>query len=167
MRQVFRIGILVSALLIAGAGCASRDWFRGKQGAESDQPKEGGQVSQVADGKVRNQVQTHHLQFGFDRWDLDNTAQTYLLVLVKKVREDPKLTVDLEGYADSVGSRDYNLWLSQKRVETVRRYLVERGVESARIRSARVGQVADGSTPEERAKNRRVTVKLMDGSNSN
>ena len=161
MRQVFRIGLLISGLLIAGAGCAAMDWLQGKLGDDSDQPKEGGQLSQVADGKVRNQVQTLQVQFGFDKADLDNGAQTALLLLTKKLRENPQLSVDLEGYTDSVGSRDYNLWLSKKRVEAVRHYLMVRGVESARIRSAAVGQLAASGTPEEQAKNRRVTVKLM------
>ncbi len=164
MRQVFRIGTLVSGLLIAGAGCASMDWFKGTQGSETDQPKEARRVSE-ADGKARNQVQTLQVQFGFDKADLDDAAQTALLVLTKKLRDNPKLTVDLEGYADSVGSRDYNLWLSQKRVKAVRQYLLQRGVEPARIRSAGVGQLADGGAAAERAKNRRVTVKLMIASN--
>lgn len=161
MRQVFRIGILVLGLLVAGAGCAAMDWVRDKLEVDSEQPNEAGQLSQVADGKVRNPVQTLHVQFGFDKADLDDAAQSTLLVLTKKLRENPKLTVDLEGYADSVGSRDYNLWLSQKRVQMVRRYLVARGVEAARIRSTGAGHIADGSTPQEQAKNRRVTVKLM------
>ena len=188
MRQVFRIGILVSALLIAVAGCASmekfgdkvgdkfRDTFRdmpAKQETESDQRREGGPVSDtsdqadnratapLADGKVRAQVQTLHVQFGSGKWDLDNSAQTFLLVLIKKLRENPKLSAYLEGYTDSVGSRDLNLQLSQKRVEVVRRYLVDRGVDPARVRSVGLGQLPDRGTPEEQAKNRRVTVKLM------
>jgi len=183
MRQVFRIGVLVSALLIAVTGCAAVDWVGDKfrdmaatpTEAETDQLKEGegGRVGDKSDemvshaaapspdGNARSQVQALHVQFASSRSDLNNTAQTSLLVLIKKLRENRKFSVDLEGYTDSVGSRDYNLQLSQKRVETVRRYLVERGVEPARIRSAGLGQLPDRGTPEEQAKNRRVTVKLM------
>lgn len=162
MRQVFRIGITVWTLLVFLAGCSAVDWFRQKMSASKETDSAGSSSAPApADGKVRGTVQTFNVQFGLNRWDLDNTAQTTLLVLTKKLRENPKLTVELEGYADSVGSHDYNLRLTQKRVEVVRRYLVDRGVEQARIQAAGVGQLPDGGTPDERAKNRRVTVKLM------
>ena len=182
MRQTLGIGIMLWALLVFLAGCAAIDWVHDKAVQIASQPhepdsspdREGGPGDTVspasavntptptpADGKARTQVQTLQVQFGFDKADLDNAAQTTLLLLTKKLRENPKLTVDLAGYTDSVGSRDYNLWLSQKRVEAVRGYLASRGVDPARIRSAGVGQLANGGTPEEQAKNRRVTVKLM------
>ena len=182
MRQALRIGIMLWTFLVFLAGCAAMDWVHDKAVEMASQPhepdsspsREGGPGDTLspaaavntpapssADGKARNAVQTVHVQFGFDKADLDNGAQTALLLLTKRLRENPKLTVDLAGYTDSVGSRDYNLSLSQKRVEAVRRYLASRGVDPARIRSAGVGQIAAGGTPEEQAKNRRVTVKLM------
>lgn len=114
-----------------------------------------------ANRRVRNEVETIHLQFGFDRWELNDTAQTSLQSMVKELRENPKLTVDLQGYTDSVGKRTYNLQLSQRRVETVRRYLVEQGVELPRINLIGLGPLPDNGNRGERAKNRRVTVKLM------
>ena len=168
MRQIFRIGTLVSALLIATAGCASVGWFGDRSGekeAESTQPREEERVSQRApvatDGKVPSQIGAVDVLFAFDRSDLNHTAQASLQALLTKLRENPKLSVELAGYADSAGARDYNLRLTQKRVEAVRRHLVDSGVAPARIRSAGLGQLPDRGTPEERAKNRRVTVKLM------
>lgn len=188
MRQAFRIGLMLWTLLIFVSGCAAIDWIHDKAVEITSQPhepdnspsREGGPgdtfsaatavntpapapapASAPAAANARGPVQTLHLQFGFDKADLDDAAQTALLLLTKKLRENPRLTVDLAGYADSVGSRDYNLWLSRKRVEAVRRYLVQRGVEQVRIRSAGVGQLADHGSPEEQAKNRRVTVKLI------
>jgi outer membrane protein OmpA-like peptidoglycan-associated protein len=174
------------ALLVFVSGCAAIDWAHDKAVKITSQPhepdssrdREGGPgdtfspatavntpapapAPAPAAANARGRVQTLHVQFGFDKADLDDAAQTTLLLLTKKLRDNPKLTVDLEGYADSVGSRDYNLWLSQKRVKAVRQYLVQRGVEPVRIRSAGVGQLADHGSPEEQAKNRRVTVKLM------
>jgi len=110
---------------------------------------------------ARDHVETLHVQFGFDRWDLNDGTQTALLSLVKELRENPKLIVDLEGYTDSVGSREYNVQLSQRRVEAVRRYLVDKGVELPRIHSIGLGQLPDRATPEEQARNRRVTLKLL------
>lgn len=110
---------------------------------------------------ARQPVETLHVQFAFDRWDLNDTAQTALLSLVRELRENPKLIVDLEGYTDSVGPREYNVQLSQRRVEAVRRYLVENGVELPRIQWIGLGQLPDRGQPEEQQKNRRVTLKLL------
>lgn len=108
---------------------------------------------------VRNLAETFQVQFGFDRWELSDSAQTTLLSLIKELRENPRLTVDLEGYADPVGTVGYNVALSQRRVEAVRRYLVEKGIELPRIHSVGLGPIADPGTPAEQK--RRVTVKLM------
>lgn len=166
MQQAWRIGILLSALLLVATGCAVTDWFSnlaGTQETELEREGKGGQVSataQEADGRP-SRLLTLDVQFGFDRWVLTEAAKNQLLALTKKLRDNPKLTVSLEGYADSVGTRDYNLHLSQKRVAAVRQYLVEKGVEPARIRSVGLGPLPDSGTPAAQTKNRRVRVKLM------
>jgi outer membrane protein OmpA-like peptidoglycan-associated protein len=108
---------------------------------------------------VRNLVETHQVKFGFDKWDLNDGAQTMLLAIIKEMKENPKLTVDLEGYADPVGSYPYNVGLSQRRVETVRRFLVEKGIELPRIHLVGLGPIMEKGTPNDQK--RRVNVKLM------
>ena len=107
----------------------------------------------------RNVVETVHVQFGFDRADLSDGAQTALLGIVKELKSNADLTVDLEGFTDPTGPRDYNVGLSQRRVESVRRYLIENGADLARIYSVGMGPLTAG--PSEHAKLRRVTVRLM------
>ena len=107
----------------------------------------------------RNLVEAVQVRFGFDRWELNDTAQTALLTLIKELRENPRLSVDLEGYADPKGTLGYNVALSQRRVEAVRRYLVDKGVALPRIHSVGLGPILDGGQPDEQK--RRVTVKLM------
>lgn len=163
MQQIFRIGVLMSFLLIAVAGCGSMEWLRGSSGskeakAESEEAR--GESAPVS-ANGRSQIEAVHVLFAFDRADLNKAAQADLVSLIGKLQENPRLTVELEGYADSVGARDYNLRLSQKRVEAVRRYLVEKGVQPTRIRLGGLGQLPDGGTPDEQQKNRRVTLKLL------
>lgn len=110
---------------------------------------------------ARDLAETLTVRFGFDQWDLNDTAQTALLSLVRELKENPKLTLELEGYTDSVGPREYNVQLSQRRVEAVRRYLVEKGVGLPRIHSIGFGALRDNGKPQEQEKNRRVTIKLM------
>ena len=107
----------------------------------------------------RDPVETLQVRFAFDAWDLNDTAQTSLASLVKELSENPRLTVDLEGYADPVGTYDYNVALSQRRVEAVRRFLVEKGIELPRIHSVGLGPITDRALPDE--KKRRVTLRLM------
>ncbi len=107
----------------------------------------------------RDLVEALQVRFAFDKWDLNDAAQTSLASLVKELRENPRLTVDLEGYADPVGTYDYNVALSQRRVEAVRRFLVEKGIELPRIHFVGLGPLADRGQPDEQK--RRVTLKLM------
>ncbi|HZF04337.1 MAG TPA: OmpA family protein [Patescibacteria group bacterium] len=107
----------------------------------------------------RNVVETLEVQFGFDRSDLSDGAQTALLGVVKELKTNADLTVDLEGYTDPTGTREYNVGLSQRRVESVRRYLIENGADLARINSIGMGPLVAANA--EHAKLRRVTVRLM------
>jgi outer membrane protein OmpA-like peptidoglycan-associated protein len=108
---------------------------------------------------ARNQVETYQVLFGFDKWDLNDNAQTTLVSIVKEMKENPNLTVDLQGYADPVGSYPYNVGLSQRRVESVRRFLVEKGIELPRINLIGLGPIAEKGTPN--AEKRKVTVRMM------
>jgi outer membrane protein OmpA-like peptidoglycan-associated protein len=108
---------------------------------------------------VRNQVENYQVLFGFDKWDLNDNAQTTLVSIIKEMKENPNLTVDLQGYADPVGSYPYNVGLSQRRVESVRRFLVEKGIELPRIHLIGLGPIAEKGTPN--AEKRKVTVKLL------
>jgi outer membrane protein OmpA-like peptidoglycan-associated protein len=99
------------------------------------------------------------VQFGFNRSELDDKAQTSLVTLVREMQQNPKLLVELEGYADPKGPREYNVQLSQRRVEAVRRYLVQNGIEVSRIHSIGLGPIDDPKMSD--AAKRRVTVKVM------
>jgi len=104
-------------------------------------------------------VETVNVQFGFNRSELDDGAQTTLVGLVKEMQANPGLTVELAGYTDMKGARDYNYSLSQRRVESVRRFLVEKGVQIGRIQAVGLGALSDRATPE--AQKRRVAAKLL------
>lgn len=70
----------------------------------------------------------------------------------------------IEGHTDSNGSDDFNIALSQKRTESVRAYLIEKGISSSRLTGVGMGEskpVATNTTSLGRAKNRRVELKTM------
>jgi outer membrane protein OmpA-like peptidoglycan-associated protein len=102
--------------------------------------------------------------FRFDKWELDDRGQTALLDIAKQLQDNPNLVVELEGYTDSVGAMPYNVQLSQRRSEAVRRFLVEKGIEMHRIHSIGLGDVkpsADNGTAKGREQNRRVMVRFF------
>jgi len=101
---------------------------------------------------------TFDVTFGFDRADLGDSAQTVLASVLKELQANPSLTVELMGYTDPQGTRDYNYQLSQRRAEAVRRFLVENGVQLSRVRLVGLGPIMDPAAPAE--KKRRVTVRL-------
>src|SRR5919201_6097100 len=94
-----------------------------------------------ANRRARNLVDSTDVFFGFDRWDLSDSAQTALLSIIKELQTNAQLTVDLQGYTDPVGKYEYNVGLSQRRVEAVRRFLVEKGVQLPRIYAVGIGPV--------------------------
>jgi outer membrane protein OmpA-like peptidoglycan-associated protein len=104
-------------------------------------------------------VDTVEIYVAFDKANLSDGAQTALVGVVKELQASPTLVVRLGGFTDSKGGRDYNYGLAQRRVEAVRRFLAEKGVELSRVQAIGMGPLDDRSIPEE--KKRRVTVTLM------
>ena len=100
--------------------------------------------------------------FASAKFDLLPSAQVKLNDIATALTEqDPDSTMVVEGHTDSQGGEEFNQQLSQRRAEAVRTYLVSRGIASDRITAEGMGlshPVADNSTPEGRANNRRVEI---------
>lgn len=109
----------------------------------------------------RKLAETIHVHFASGRADLSDAAQTALASLIKELAENPSLAVELEGYSDSRGTPEANLALSERRVAVVRRFLVKNGIELSRVSWIGMGELTDRGSATDRAKNRRVTVRLL------
>lgn len=75
------------------------------------------------------------------------------------------ITIELGGYTDNIGSDEANMVLSQDRVNSVKSFLVGKGLSEGRIAAVGYGEqfpVASNDTEEGRAKNRRVEVKITE-----
>jgi len=99
--------------------------------------------------------QVEELQLA-ERRKLDN--------IVAYVKADPSVReFFIDGHTDSVGTREVNLAVAQKRAEQVTNYLIKKGVPKEAITSRWHGErypIASNETPAGRAKNRRVTIRL-------
>lgn len=97
--------------------------------------------------------------FSPDSIELTDAAQTALLSVISEMEGHQTLTVELAGYTDARGAIDYNYALSQRRVDAVRKFLMDKGIQLARIQSASLGPIITAGMPD--AKKRRVTVRLL------
>ncbi len=81
------------------------------------------------------------------------------------LKKYPRLKVELQGHTDNTGADQYNRALSQRRAESVRTYLLEQGVNATQLTATGYGEsqpVADNTTAEGRAENRRVAMDVLD-----
>ena len=102
--------------------------------------------------------------FDFDKATLKPAGKAKLDDLVGKVKGINLEVIIAVGHTDSVGSDVYNQKLSVKRAESVKAYLVSKGIEKNRIYTEGKGEkqpVADNKTNEGRGKNRRVEIELV------
>ena len=99
--------------------------------------------------------------FATGKSELKAGASANLDKLAAFMTEYPQRTAAIEGYTDSNGSEEYNQDLSQRRADSVKGYLVGRGVDTGRLSSSGRGEnapVADNASPTGRQQNRRVEV---------
>jgi OOP family OmpA-OmpF porin len=102
--------------------------------------------------------------FDFDKSALKPEGRAKLDDLIGKIKGINLEVIIAVGHTDSVGSVKYNQKLSVKRSESVKAYLVSKGIEKNRVYTEGKGKsqpVADNKTSEGRAKNRRVEIEVV------
>ena len=96
---------------------------------------------------------------------LSEAAKTELDKLVRLLEDYKDRRLIVTGHTDATGTADYNLWLSEKRAESVKSHLVSQGIAENRFTIQGLGQtkpIAPNNTAEGRLKNRRVEVTIVD-----
>jgi OmpA-OmpF porin, OOP family len=102
--------------------------------------------------------------FDFDKAVIKPEGKSKLEDIANKVRGINLEVVIAIGHADSIGSDAYNQRLSVRRAESVKAYLVSKGIEPNRVYTEGKGEkqpVADNKTRDGRAKNRRVEIEVI------
>jgi outer membrane protein OmpA-like peptidoglycan-associated protein len=108
-------------------------------------------------------LEVSDILFEFDKWTIRPDGVPELNKWAAYFNENPQVTADIYGYADSTGPSEYNLNLSQKRAQAVVNYLASKGVDPKRLTAKGYGEsmpVAPNTTREGRQKNRRVELNL-------
>jgi len=122
----------------------------------------GVQVRRVGD--TITLVMPGNITFDVDQSAIKPSFTSVLDSVAVVVKEYNNTVVDVKGYTDSTGSFEHNQNLSEGRAESVARYLMNRGVNQARIRTTGYGPrnpVASNDTAQGRAQNRRVEIDLI------
>jgi OOP family OmpA-OmpF porin len=113
---------------------------------------------------ARQAVELESLRFEHGSTTLNAQAHERLSHLADLLRSTPQFRVALQGHSDSSGSADANYRLSRMRANKVKAALIELGVPENRITIQAYGDampLADNSTPEGRARNRRVALRVI------
>jgi OOP family OmpA-OmpF porin len=106
-------------------------------------------------------IELDNVNFGFDKYELTPKAKMNLDEHLRSLSSQSDRSILIKGYADSTGPEDYNQKLSERRAQAVYDYLTSRGINPERMKTFGYGEsqpVADNSTAQGRALNRRVEI---------
>jgi peptidoglycan-associated lipoprotein len=103
--------------------------------------------------------------FDFDKYNIRPDAVAVLEEDAQYLRDNPNMTVIIEGYADIRGIPAYNLRLAQRRADSTKAYLVQLGIDPMRIPTSSGGETEKfgaGTTEEGYQLNRRAHFTVME-----
>lgn len=113
--------------------------------------------------KKDTSIDIRSIYFDFDSAKLKRASEPTLVALAAFLNENPKAVFEIIGHTDLNGDADYNQTLSEERAESVRDWLVEHGIDKARLQSSGKGKsqpvVAKRGRPFDQ-QNRRTEFKL-------
>ncbi|WP_297693103.1 OmpA family protein [uncultured Eudoraea sp.] len=115
----------------------------------------------ITDGKIV----TNGIKFDSGKATLKLESMGVINEIVKLMTEHPEINFSVEGHTDSDGDAQFNIDLSEQRANTVINELVARGIDGKRMVAKGFGEdvpVADNTSPEGKANNRRVEFVKMD-----
>ena len=133
-----------------------------KQKREMEQATQGTGigVTQTADNQLKMDIPSD-ISFDSGRSEVKGDFSRVLDRFASSLRDNPNTDVRIVGHTDNTGSDAINNPLSVDRATSTRNYLTARGVSNARIRVEGQGSyqpIASNSTPDGRARNRRVEI---------
>ena len=102
--------------------------------------------------------------FEFNSIVINPDSKESLKMVAERLRKNSSYRIQIEGHTDEKGPEVYNQKLSERRANSVKKYLVKNGVKGSKIKTQGFGElnpIEDNSTEEGRSKNRRVEVKYF------
>lgn len=109
-----------------------------------------------------------NVNFEFNKYELLLSSEKDLMKLYSFLNKNQLIKIEIIGYTDNLGSKDYNLELSENRAKAVCDWLVIKGIAKERLNYKGCGKenpLFDNTSEENRAKNRRVEFKIKKKNN--
>jgi OmpA-OmpF porin, OOP family len=106
----------------------------------------------------------NHLIFDQGKSSIQESSFAQLEEVVRMMKDNTKMIIQLEGHTDNQGDSKANMELSQDRVDAVKKYLVRQGIPKDRIKTKALGgsqPLRNEMTQDDRAKNRRVEMRIL------
>ncbi|MBA4275454.1 OmpA family protein [Flavobacterium sp.] len=150
-------GALIGAAIGGGTGALIGNKMD-KQAREIDQALPGADVERVGEG-IRLVLNENAVRFDINKSTLTTQAKANLDKLIPVFNEYADTNIEIFGYTDNTGKPEYNLTLSGQRAESVKNYLIAKGLAASRFKTTGLGiaePIATNDTPEGRTQNRRV-----------
>lgn len=113
--------------------------------------------------KIDTMVMEEDVYFDFDKSNLSPAAQDNLLLKAEWLRENPGVTITIEGHCDERGTNEYNLALGDRRADSTKAFLVNLGISASRLTTISYGEERPVCTQQNEecwAKNRRANFVL-------
>jgi len=99
-----------------------------------------------------------YVNFKYNKTDLTNLSAEKVKQIIQRIREADDLDIEIRAYTDSIGSEAYNLNLSRRRANALKKLLIKQGIPASSISAIGKGEadpVADNATKAGQAINRR------------
>ncbi|MBA6155197.1 OmpA family protein [Tenacibaculum sp. S7007] len=134
-----------------------------KQAREIKEAVPGAEVERVGEG-IKLTLGENAVRFATNKSTLTSTAKANLDKLIPVFKDYSDTNIVIYGYTDSTGKAEYNQTLSEKRANSVKSYLANKGLISTRFETKGLGindPIASNETVEGRSKNRRVEFAIV------
>ncbi|WKB79906.1 OmpA family protein [Cellulophaga omnivescoria] len=157
------LGAVIGGVVGGGAGVLIGNRMD-KQAQKIEEEIPGAQVERVDNGIVVTFDENSGVFFDTAKYNINGASKTSLDKLANVFIEYPDTNILVVGHTDSSGAADYNMTLSKNRANAVTSYLTAKGIAASRFTTEWFGEekpTHDNSTPEGRAKNRRVNVAIL------
>lgn len=119
---------------------------------------------ELTPNRANDIIRLEKLIFGQGQASISSESYEELDDLAEMLHENPSMTIQLEGHTDFRGNEKENIKLSEKRVDAVKDYLMDKGINGNRIKTKAFGgsqPLSRDSDAESRRSNRRVEVRIL------
>lgn len=104
-----------------------------------------------------------NINFDTDKSDIKAMYHAELNDVIRILKDNPSIKIEIQGHTDSVADDDYNQILSEARAKAVMQYFIKGDINESRLRAAGMGEsrpIATNETDGGRARNRRIELKV-------